>query len=483
VAFWNPHTGQIRRQTNNGQNAAVNIWLEAAQPVRSSGCVAPVDISGFIEGRTRLGDDACGDVAATSTRGFDPAARDACEARYIDPCCADVADATRYARGDCSGGCRACSYVQSKVTGSWMCIEGPDVVFGCATLEYSLQLDHLQYLLAADRPAVGDPITVMPRGYPHSFMVMGSERMVIDGVAVHGGTNMGILESGGQGNNTYRDVSVSRRPQSGHLLSVNADGFHSTNVAVGPSLARAEVRYTGDDLLNITPRIMLVLAIAGHDLLLLDPGSHSELLGRGSVVSFFQPPSPGALKPSLKTTGRLTEVPRRASIAEAQAALATTRQRCARVTRHNTDAFFVAQNVWAYRLAHPIGTRADVCDLAQDLSKANVHPSVVDSVFDASYARAAMLKCSGETIRNSSFGNAGGLWAGIEPAWLEGALNFGKEPAVLDGLELTALGAPWLSPLPGSSCADVALRGGTPPLDGCRASEHGAESPARPAPL
>lgn len=482
VAFFNPVTGQMRRQKDNQRDAAINIWLSSSQPVvtparhrpAAAACERQADAIRAIAGKVRLGGDTgggwCGGVAGTQTVGFDPVAREACEAHYVDPCCAAVPDPGSYVAGSCAGGCRTCSYEPSAPGGGWGCVEGPDVWHGCPTVEYNLQMLHLDYLMDVDSPQVGDSLTVMPRGYPHAFMVAGSEKMLIDGTVVHGGHNMGILEAGGQGGNTYLNVAVVRRPNSGHLLSVNADGFHSANAAAGATVRNAQVRHTGDDLLNITPRIMLVLAVYGSNMLVLDPGSTSELLETGGVVSVYQPPAAGPARPARKAAITLSNPPRRTAAAEAQAAVDAAREPCRHVTGHNTQHFFLPGYVWSYTARQPIPAGVSMCDLAQDLGKANVAPSVSESTFDSSYARAGLLKCNGEVLRECSFSHAGGLWAGIEPNWLEGALDFGQLPVTLDEVQVESLGDPWLNILPGSSCDHLRIIGGAAPPRPCSAT-------------
>jgi hypothetical protein len=490
VAFFNPATDQMRRQTDNRRDAAINIWLASSEPivtpvptpprhrpVTAAVCELPADAALAIAGRARLGGDTgggwCGGVAGTQTASFDLAAKDRCEAYYVDPYCATVPDASSYVAGSCVGGCRTCAYELDALSDGWGCVEGPEVWYGCPTVEYNLQTLHLEYLLEADAPRVGDPVTVMPRGYPHAFMVAGSEGMLIDGVAVHGGHNMGILEAGGQGGNTYMNVDVVRRPNSGHLLSVNADGFHSANAAVGATVRNAHVRHTGDDLLNITPRIMLVLSVSGSTMLLLDPGSTSELIGGGSVVSIYTPPVAGPSRPGRKAAITLIDAPRRTAAAEAQAAVNAAKGPCNYVTSHNTDHFFLSGYVWTYTAGQPIPGGVRMCDLAQDLTKANVAPSVSNSTFDSSYARAGLFKCNGEVLRDCSFSHAGGLWVGIEPSWLEGALDFGQVPVTLDEVRVQSLGDPWLNILPGSSCDHVRISGGAAPPSSCSVPQRG----------
>lgn len=97
----------------------------------------------------------------------------------------------------------------------------------------------------------------------------------------------------------------------------------------------------------------------------------------------------------------------------------------------------------------------------QDVSKASYAPVVANSTFSSSYARAALIKCDAQLLSASTFGNSGGMWAGIETQWLEGSLAFGSIPAQLANLLDVALGSPWLNFQQGSGCSDLVLSGST----------------------
>jgi hypothetical protein len=145
VAFFNPATGQMRRQTDNRRDAAINIWLSSSEPIvtparkrlAAAACNVPADATRAIAGRKRLGGDTggewCGGIAGTKTAGFDLAAQQACEAHYLDPCCAAVPEPGAYVAGSCVGGCRVCSYQPGAPGDSWGCFEGLDV--WCAAVQ------------------------------------------------------------------------------------------------------------------------------------------------------------------------------------------------------------------------------------------------------------------------------------------------------------------------------------------------------------
>ena len=49
-------------------------------------------------------------------------------------------------------------------------------------------------------------------------------------------------------------MSVARKPNSTGLLALNADGIHSTDVGVGPTVEDSVIGHTGDDVFNARDR-------------------------------------------------------------------------------------------------------------------------------------------------------------------------------------------------------------------------------------
>ena len=97
------------------------------------------------------------------------------------------------------------------------------------------------------------PVTIFGRrGF--TWNLVNSTEIKTDSVTIYAGGNMGFHESGGLGGNLYSRVRVVRRPGSDGLLALNADGFHSDSVGLGPRLLDSEISFTGDDFLNIHNR-------------------------------------------------------------------------------------------------------------------------------------------------------------------------------------------------------------------------------------
>lgn len=103
---------------------------------------------------------------------------------------------------------------------------------------------------------------------------------------------MGFLEIGGAGANIYRRVKITRRQGSAGLMALNADGFHSSDVGIGPTLEDSEISWTGDDFLNIHNKMKIVCRPAGidgssHSMAIIDPGSSFQELRPGDEILFY----------------------------------------------------------------------------------------------------------------------------------------------------------------------------------------------------
>lgn len=151
-------------------------------------------------------------------------------------------------------------------------------------------------------PTVGDLVTVSPRiganmviqtWYTSGYRQTNCSEMGAVNVTLHGAGSMGFGEFGGEGGNTYTDCRNIRRPNSPHLLSSNHDGFHSYAVAKGPTLARVEIGFCGDDALNIHSVMSLLLKPApssSNKLYIIDtglPSAPSFNARSGDTVQFY----------------------------------------------------------------------------------------------------------------------------------------------------------------------------------------------------
>ena len=157
--------------------------------------------------------------------------------------------------------------------------------------------------LSSPLPKTGDLVTVFPRrGF--TWLSHNSSGVVADSIVIHAGGNMGFLETMGDGGHVYRNVSIVRKPGSRGLMALNADGFHSLGVRVGPTLENSEISFTGDDHLNIHASMLLVCkGLTPTQLAIVDPSD--QIMVPGDTLSFYKLLSsmpghpPGRLNPFL----------------------------------------------------------------------------------------------------------------------------------------------------------------------------------------
>ena len=74
-------------------------------------------------------------------------------------------------------------------------------------------------------------------------------------------------------------------------MALNADGFHSDGVGLGPLLQDSEISFTGDDFLNIHNRMNVVcrpLGTSGTTLAVIDLGTSLANLRSGDELRFYE---------------------------------------------------------------------------------------------------------------------------------------------------------------------------------------------------
>lgn len=125
----------------------------------------------------------------------------------------------------------------------------------------------------------GEIVTVGPRA-GHTVLLSNSSSCNIEGLTIHGSSDMVLVEYGGGGAHTWRGNRVVRnmtkRPLG--LLVSNADIFQSSGCEHGPLVESNELTYAGDDCMNIHNYFSVVLKQDAEDprrVLLLDGvGAH-----------------------------------------------------------------------------------------------------------------------------------------------------------------------------------------------------------------
>lgn len=156
------------------------------------------------------------------------------------------------------------------------------------TSDFQITLKHPQTSAAV---LAGNLVTIFPRrGF--TWNCLNCTEVSAEDVTIHAGGNMGFLESGGEGNNHYRRVSIVRKTDGEGLMALNADGFHSDGVGVGPTLEDSVITFTGDDFLNIHNRMQVVCEVldGNRAITIVDPAGDVALadLRAGDELRFFK---------------------------------------------------------------------------------------------------------------------------------------------------------------------------------------------------
>eukprot|EP01084_Bolivina_argentea_P213249 362232_1 len=118
---------------------------------------------------------------------------------------------------------------------------------------YKIYVNNFHYM-----PSIGNAVTFGPR-QGNTFYATNCSNMNIVNLTIYGSSNMAVYELIGFGHNIYDNYQLIRRPNSTHLLSSNADGFHSNSNMFGPILKNSYLEHTGDDFANVHNRINILL--------------------------------------------------------------------------------------------------------------------------------------------------------------------------------------------------------------------------------
>ena len=116
-----------------------------------------------------------------------------------------------------------------------------------------LQSNIKQYI-----PTIGNLITIGPRK-GGTFLCTNCTDMKIYNLTIYASTNMACVEQFGGGNNLYDNYQLIRRPGSKHLITSNADAFHSNCNIKGPILRNSKLMFPGDDFVNVHNRMNILL--------------------------------------------------------------------------------------------------------------------------------------------------------------------------------------------------------------------------------
>ena len=104
---------------------------------------------------------------------------------------------------------------------------------------------------ASDLYRPGDIVTISPRA-GHTVLLTNSSSCTIEGLTIHGSSDMTLVEYGGGGAHTWRGNRVVRNTTKlplGLLVS-NADIFQSSGCERGPLVESNELTFAGDDCMS-----------------------------------------------------------------------------------------------------------------------------------------------------------------------------------------------------------------------------------------
>lgn len=281
-----------------------------------------------------------------------------------------------------------------------------------------------------DLVKAGQLVTVFHGSNPHAYTSLNCSRITLDGVSIHGGTGMGIVDGGGGGGSTYRNVTLTRRPlQRGvgvvalptpidRLLATNEDGFHSNGNDRGPLIIDSTVAFTGDDSGNICSGMGVLLGQFGggpqvtlaHQLSFVDVGRSLIRAQRGDTLFFYH------LNTQVFQGAAI--VAGTPSVSHNAQAIAAMRAGYAKMQAPPFSAHFVAHTQGCFAKGLPV-----VVPLAAPLPAAisafwslavlqsvdNSGARVTRSTFSDSYARAFMIKGRNASFDHNVFRRSGGI--------------------------------------------------------------------------
>lgn len=137
--------------------------------------------------------------------------------------------------------------------------------------------------------AVGDMVVLSCSGSGHAFYMYKCENMQIEDVTLYGAATFAFFENE-TSNSHYLNCKVTlkknetARPAS-RLRSSNADGIHSKNAKIGPTIENCEIVYGGDDCIAINGAMYPVynVDVASRTVSFLSTSSSSYLIAGDTV--------------------------------------------------------------------------------------------------------------------------------------------------------------------------------------------------------
>jgi hypothetical protein len=127
-------------------------------------------------------------------------------------------------------------------------------------------------------PAAGDMMT-FKASVGHTYVVANCTGIVTNLLTIHAAGWMAVYEVDGLGGNTFKSLRI--EPDDGYLIGSNADAFHSTDVATGPTLTGSTFKNILNDFFSTHSTI--------HVLGVLPPTSGAMVLAQPRAWAFGSP--------------------------------------------------------------------------------------------------------------------------------------------------------------------------------------------------
>ena len=298
--------------------------------------------------------------------------------------------------------------------------------------------------------AVGDLFTVFPRR-GETWHLLNCSRVTTRNVSIYAGGNMGFLEQHGGGGHVYERVKIVRRAGSSDLMALNADGFHSSDVGVGPALLDSEISFTGDDFLNIHNRMNVICDADGPDGLLLTDVTGgltlAPLRARHSLAFYRLNTLAHIATATVASSARVTDAATLARCADAWAEMQQPPY-SARIIINQ----WPKTGVFAVRFTEqlPTAVGSPRYNLANFEQRSAAGAVVRRTHFHDGFSRMGLLKAINLTYEHNLVERAHGLHIYSEQEWLEGDLGirnvtlrnntivFGSEPTQTPHVDVMA---------------------------------------------
>jgi hypothetical protein len=172
--------------------------------------------------------------------------------------------------------------------------ESPDVFLTSVIKEGQ---DQFKIICSGPTNAIVGDFIVFRCAIKEDIALWNSTSCVLESVTLSNCSGFAVLENGGGGGHLYDKVKIIRAFTPANatipcLMAANADGFHSSNCKIGPTLKNCYIERVGDDCLNVHGRIAKITSILGNNVTvsisepqgLTDTGEITLLDSKGTFI-------------------------------------------------------------------------------------------------------------------------------------------------------------------------------------------------------